>query len=321
MSERKTVAIVLAAGMGKRMKSQRPKVLHEVCGQSMISHVLEALLEINVAEIYVVVGHKGEMVQQHVEEKFDHGRVKFVTQHTQEGTAHAVMQAEPHLKNFDGDVIVCCGDAPLIRAETFRAIIAKTHESGSKAAILSAEVIDPKGYGRIVRHADGSVHIVEHKDCTEEQLAIREVNAGTYCFDGRLLFKALPLVDNNNSQKEYYLPDVPKIMGASGQKVIAVKLDDWTEMIGINSKQHLADANTILLNRLLSQHMVDGVTIVDPKTTYVEKHVKIGPDTVIYPFTSLRGQTTIGADCRIGPLVDLLNANVPDGAVHGDGAK
>ncbi|GAB4315705.1 MAG: hypothetical protein Kow0059_07890 [Candidatus Sumerlaeia bacterium] len=315
VNKRKTVAVVLAAGLGKRMKSQRPKVLHEVCGQSMVSHVLESLLEINVEAIYVVVGHKGEMVQQHVEHTFQSPIIHFVTQHTQEGTAHAVMQTEPYLKDFDGDVIVCCGDTPLIRTETFQSLISAAHDARSKAAILSAIVDDPTGYGRIVRHSDGSVHIVEHKDCTEEELKIREVNAGTYCFDGRLLFKALALVDNNNAQKEYYLPDVPKILAASGHKVIAITLDDWTEMIGINSKRHLADANAILQKRLQDAHMKNGVTIVDPANTYIEKHVQIGPDSIIYPFTALRGRTRIGADVRIGPFADLLDVEVPDGAV------
>jgi bifunctional UDP-N-acetylglucosamine pyrophosphorylase/glucosamine-1-phosphate N-acetyltransferase len=261
------------------------------------------------------VGHKGELVQKHVEETFPGKKIKFVEQKTQEGTAHAVMQTEPELKDFNGDVIVCCGDAPLIRAETFQALIEKTHEEGARGAILSAIIDDPTGYGRIVRRSDGSVHIKEHKDCTETELEISEVNAGTYCFDGKLLFKALPLVDNNNAQKEYYLPDVPKIMAAGKHKVIAVTLDDWTEMIGINSRLHLAEANDILQERIKRDLMTAGVTLVDKCTTYIEKHVEIGSDTIIYPQTTIRGKTKIGTNCKVGPFVDLFGENVADDSV------
>jgi bifunctional UDP-N-acetylglucosamine pyrophosphorylase/glucosamine-1-phosphate N-acetyltransferase len=285
----------------------------------MLSHVLESLLEIDVEAVYIVVGHKGELVQEHVEEFFPTDKIRFVTQEEQKGTAHAVTQTEPWLKDFTGDVIVCCGDAPLIRPSTIRELIETTHETGSKAAILSAIVDNPAGYGRIIRHADGVVHIVEHKDCNADELNISEVNAGTYCFDGRLLFKALALVDNNNSQKEYYLPDAPKVMAAGGHKVIAVKLDDWQEMIGINSKIHLAKANTILQRRIQDEHMINGVTIVNPEAAYIEKHVRIGSDTILQPFTTLRGKTQIGSNCEIGPFVDLLDADIEDGKTIGGG--
>jgi bifunctional UDP-N-acetylglucosamine pyrophosphorylase/glucosamine-1-phosphate N-acetyltransferase len=218
--------------------------------------------------------------------------------------------AEPHLKDFDGDVIVCCGDAPLIRPETFRGLIDHCREKQSKAAVLSAIIDDPKGYGRIIRADNGSVHIIEDKDCTEEQRRTNEVNAGTYCFDCRLLFETLPKVNNDNAQGEYYLPDVPKIMDADGHKVTAVVLEDWREMIGINSRIHLAEASEILQERIQRRHMAAGVTLVDPRTIYIEKKVRIGRDSVIMPFTALRGRTVIGEGCQIRPFADLLDLEV-----------
>jgi bifunctional UDP-N-acetylglucosamine pyrophosphorylase / glucosamine-1-phosphate N-acetyltransferase len=249
MDDRPSAAVILAAGLGKRMKSTLPKVLHPICGEPMIDHVLRAVREAGVEKIYVVTGHMGEQVQAHIG-----ARAVCVDQPERLGTGHAVMQTAPHLAGFAGYIIVTCGDTPLIRAGTFRRLAARVRERALAGAVLTAVLENPAGYGRIVRDsADGVRKIVEEKDATEAERQIREVNTGTYCFDARPLFEALKRVGNRNAQGEYYLTDVVEIMLEGGRRFEAITAEDWTEMIGINSREELAEAEGRMRNRIRSE--------------------------------------------------------------------
>ena len=312
MTQNAVASVILAAGKGTRMKSELPKVLHPVCGRPMLDHVLgEVQGASGGGKVYVVVGHKGELVAGHVGE-----RAVCVTQAQQLGTGHAVMMAEPHLEGFDGDVLVTCGDTPLIMAETYRRMLERRHEKGYAGIVLTALLDNPTGYGRIVRGTDGTVcKIVEQRDCTPEEAAVREINAGTYCFSGRLLFDALKRVGNKNSQGEYYLTDVIEILIGDGHEIEGVQCHDWTEMLGVNSRKQLAEAGGYMRTRILDGLMVGGVTIVDPGSVWVEAGVSVGRETVLEPGVVLRRGTTIGEGCRIGPNSELIGATVGDGAV------
>lgn len=299
-------AIVLAAGLGKRMKSDLPKVLHPICGAAMISHVLTELELAGVTRIVAVTGHKGELVRAEVGT-----RAECVTQAQQLGTGHAVMMAGPALADFAGAAIVTCGDTPLIRAETYAALLAAQREKGSAGIVLTAVLPDATGYGRIIRDADGGVRkIVEQKDATEAERAVREINTGTYCFAAQKLFKALERVGTNNAQGEYYLTDVLEILLGDGEKVDALIADNAAEMMGVNSRAHLAEAAAVMNARLVRGLMDDGVTVVDPAATWVDRGVKVGVNTVIEPGCALRGKTTIGEACKIGPHSEIRDAEI-----------
>lgn len=306
MATRPTAALILAAGLGKRMRSSFPKVLHPVLGEPMLDHVLRAVQTAGVKPIYMITGHQGMLVEAYVG-----ARATCIEQRERLGTGHAVMQAEKQLADFDGDVIVTCGDTPLISAETFQRLLDRRAEHPSAGIVLTAVLDNPKGYGRIVRGADGSVlRIVEEKDASEAERAINEVNTGAYCFDAKLLFGALKRVTNNNAQGEYYLTDVLGILIGDGHTFDAVVAGDPAEMLGVNSREQLAECSEILRRRVLRQHMENGVTITDPSTTIIDAGVKIGQDTTIDPFTILRGATKIGENCVIGP-----NATITDSVI------
>ncbi|OEG00290.1 UDP-N-acetylglucosamine diphosphorylase/glucosamine-1-phosphate N-acetyltransferase [Vulcanibacillus modesticaldus] len=299
-------SIVLAAGKGTRMKSTLPKVLHKVGGKPMIGHVIDVLQEINTQEIVVIVGHESEKVKEYVG-----GNALFAEQLEQLGTAHAVSQASPILSNKSGTTLVICGDTPLFTKETLSALIEKHHNKNAAATILTTELSSPTGYGRIIRDDKGNVlKIVEEKDASLEEKEIKEVNSGTYCFDNQKLFAALSKVNNNNKQGEYYLTDVIEILKTSGEIVTAYKTDNHLETIGVNDRIALAKAEKIMRNRVIEKHMREGVTIIDPDNTYIEKDVQIAPDTIIYPGTYLRGKTVIGSNCEIGPNTELTNVEV-----------
>lgn len=301
-------AVILAAGKGTRMKSQKHKVLHPVCGKPMIDHVLDRLAEIGVQETIVVVGHLKEKIEAHVGE-----RSQFVHQKEQLGTAHAVMQTRSHLADKTGSTLILNGDHPLFTQETLAQLLLAHEESGAAATLLTAHLTDATGYGRILRNVDGEVEgIIEHKDATDEQRRITEVNTGTYLFDNQKLFAALNDVTNDNAQGEYYLPDVFGILKAQGERIQAVSVEDNREAMGINDRYQLAEAESIMRERINTHHMLNGVSIQDPAYTYIDADVTIGQDTVVAPGTFLRGQTQIGTNCFIGPNADLHNVHVGD---------
>ena len=300
--------VILAAGKGTRMKSSLPKVLHKAGGKAMLAHVLAAAKEAGAVRNIVVVGFGGETV-----EKALAGEADFVTQEEQLGTGHAVLQAEPLLHEEKGTVLVLCGDTPLLTGKLLKKLAKEHAASGAKATVLTAVMPDATGYGRIIRAADGTVErIVEHKDATEEERQIHEVNAGIYCFDAQALFSALAKVTNDNAQGEYYLPDVLSILRDAGEKIWAVTADDYESTLGINSRSQLAVAERILRRRKVEELMADGVTIIDPHTTFIDAEVRVGMDTIIYPFTFLEGVTVIGEDCRIGPNVRFQDMVIGD---------
>ncbi len=306
----KTMAIVMAAGLGKRMKSKLYKVLHPVCGKPMVRHVIDAIKSANIDRTVVVVGHGAEAVKQLLGDE-----VEYAMQEQQLGTGHAVMQAESLLKDEHGVTFVLSGDTPLITAESL-AKMAEAHIKSGAAATLSSAVMDnPKGYGRVIRNSDGKVEkIVEQKDCTDEEDLVKEINAGMYCFDNQKLFRALKQVKNDNAQKEYYLTDVFEILRSQNETIEAFVLEEASEAMGVNDRLALSEAERMMRERINRAHMLNGVTLIDPAQTYIEADVKIGQDTVIYPGTSLRGQTVIGQDCIIGPHADITNGEIMNGA-------
>lgn len=301
-------AIILAAGKGTRMKSKKHKVLHAICGKPMIDHVLDELAKIGPQQTFLVTGHEASSVQEHVGD-----RVVYVEQKEQLGTGHAVMQTAPLLGDKNGMTLVLNGDHPLYTSETIVKLLEKHEKSGAAATILSAKVHNPTGYGRIVRSSSGEVdYIVEHKDASSEERAINEVNTGTYLFDNQKLFRALQFVNNDNAQGEYYLPDVISILKNQGETVQVEVISDADEAQGINDRVQLAEAESYLRQRILHQHMVQGVRIVDPQHTYIDATVQIGPDTIIEPGVFLRGNTSIGEGCHIGPNVDMTDTHLGD---------
>ncbi|MGW1627675.1 NTP transferase domain-containing protein, partial [Streptomyces sp. NPDC002172] len=280
---RPAAVVVLAAGEGTRMKSATPKVLHDICGRSLVGHVLAASRELDPENLVVVVGHAREQVAAHLGE-VDAG-VRTAVQEQQNGTGHAVRMALEELGGaVDGTVVVVCGDTPLLTGETLKRLAGTHHGDGNAVTVLTAEVPDATGYGRIVRDsASGAVTaIVEHKDASDEQRAIREINSGVFAFDGRLLADALGKVRTDNSQGEEYLTDVLGILREAGHRVGASVADDHREIAGINNRVQLAEARRILNDRLLERAMLDGVTVVDPATTWVDVTVTFEQDAVVH---------------------------------------
>ncbi|MEU3313234.1 bifunctional UDP-N-acetylglucosamine diphosphorylase/glucosamine-1-phosphate N-acetyltransferase GlmU [Streptomyces sp. NPDC048387] len=329
---RPAAVVVLAAGEGTRMKSATPKVLHEICGRSLVGHVVAASRELDPTHLVVVVGHAREQVTAHLA-GIDAG-VRTATQYEQNGTGHAVRMALEELGGpLTGTVIVVCGDTPLLTGATLRAL-ADTHEAdGNAVTVLTAEVPDSTGYGRIVRdEATGAVTaIVEHKDATDAQRAIREINSGVFAFDGTLLADALGKVRTDNSQGEEYLTDVLGILREAGHRVGAAVGGDHREILGINNRVQLAEARALLNARLLERAMLAGVTVVDPAGTFVDVGVTFGQDALIHPGTQLLGATHIGEGAEVGPNTRLkdtrvgagarVDNTVADGAVIGDQAS
>lgn len=307
----KRYAVILAAGQGTRMKSKLYKVLHPVCGKPMVQHVVDQISKLNIQDTVTIIGHGAEKVQAQLGE----GSL-YALQEEQLGTAHAVMQAAPVLANKEGVTIVVCGDTPLIRAETMEALFAEHEKQGAKATILTATNDNPTGYGRIIRDQNGLVEkIVEHKDASEAERLVTEINTGTYCFDNGALFEALKQVSNSNVQGEYYLPDVIEILKNQGEVVTAFQTEEFAETLGVNDRVALAEAERIMRERINLQHMRNGVTLIDPANTYIEADVIIGQDTVVYPGTALKGSTVIGMECQIGPHSEISDCEIGDGSV------
>ena len=288
-------ALVLAAGQGKRIKSDLPKVLHKVCGKEMVKHVIDSVRNAGIEDVNLIIGKGAELVKERTSDK----NVYYSLQAEQLGTGHAVKCAKEFLDGKSGVVAVFAGDTPLIKTSTIEKLFTEHIENKNSATILTSLVEDPTGYGRIVRDENGEVlKIVEHKDCNEEELKINEMNTAIYCFDIELLVEALDKINNNNNQGEYYLTDVIEILKEENKKVGAV-VTDFEETIGVNSRVQLAEAEEILRNRINLMHMDNGVTLIDPKTTYIGVDVEIGKDTIIYPNNILEGNTKIGERCTL----------------------
>lgn len=291
------VGLILAAGMSTRMKSKYPKVIHPLCGKPMILWVLEAVLGV-ASRVCVIVGHQAEMVKQVLP-----SNVNVAYQKEQLGTAHAVMSAKDAIDPED-DVLILYGDMPLVRKETLQRIIEAHHSDDYDVTIVSVDMIDPTGYGRIVKDVTGKfVKIVEELDASEEEKKIKEVNTGVYVFRGKKLLEVLPKVNCKNQKKEYYLTDAVGLL----ERVNVYKAESYEDFSGINNRIHLAEVERVQRKRILEKFMLEGVTIVDPLTTYIDADVKIGRDTVIYPMSFIEGQTIIGEDCVIGPMTRIVN--------------
>lgn len=301
-----TYAVVLAAGQGTRMKSKLYKVLHPVCGKPMVEHVVDHIQEIGAERIVTIVGHGAEKVQDQLG-----SRSEYALQAQQLGTAHAVLQADEALGKLTGTTLVICGDTPLIRPETMKALLAHHQETSAKATILTGIPEDPTGYGRILRDSKGYVErIVEQKDASTDELQVREINSGTYCFDNEALFAALKLVKNDNSQGEYYLPDVIEILKNQGNIVSAYATDDFEETLGVNDRIALSQAETLMRKLIAKKHMKNGVTIINPTNTYISADAVIGSDTVLQPGVIIEGTSEIGEDCLIGPNSHIKDSKI-----------
>ena len=304
-------AIILAAGKGTRMKSKLYKVLHPVSGQPMVEHIINRVSETNPDEIITIVGHGAEQVKAQLGE-----RSEYALQAEQLGTGHAVLQAASFLQGKEGTTLVISGDTPLLTTETLNNLFEYHQGKNASATILTAQAEDPTGYGRIIRDHIGIVEkIVEQKDTTPEEALVQEINTGTYCFDNQALFEALNKVGTDNAQGEYYLTDIIEILKDAGKTVAAYQTEDFDESMGVNDRIALAKANELMRQRINKMHMVNGVSFVDPATTYIDAGVEIGSDTVIEAGVQLQGKTVIGSDCVIGAHSRIVDSVIEDHVV------
>ena len=302
----KVTAVLLAAGQGTRMKSDLPKVLHTLCGKPMLWHVLEALKSVTTEKPVVIVGHGAQAVKDDVGDA-----AEYVLQEPQLGTGHAAMQAEPLLKGKTDYVIVTYADMPLLRGETFRQLLEMQLNNSGPLSMLTVIAKDPRDFGRIVRKADGTVQaIVEEYVATPEERAIKELNVGAYCFKADWLWDALHRIEKNPQKGEYYLTDVVEVAVKDNLPVQALVHDDFMETIGINTRVHLSEAEAALRLRINREHMLNGVSMMDPSSTYIEIGVRIGRDTTILPNTYLHGNTEIGEGNVIGPNTIIRNSKI-----------
>jgi bifunctional UDP-N-acetylglucosamine pyrophosphorylase/glucosamine-1-phosphate N-acetyltransferase len=303
-----TFAIVLAAGLGTRMKSDLHKVLHPLCGKPMIRHVTDTLRDTGVGRLLVVVGARAEQIEQELGSE-----AEYVRQDRQLGTGHAVLQAREAIGGLEGHTLVCYGDTPLVTSDTYRSLLNAHRESGAAVTMLTAAVGNPFGFGRIVRDEAGEVlRIVEEKDATEEEKRITEINPGLYCFTNSVLFQALERVQNHNAQGEYYLTDCIRIVKEMGLSVRSIAVSDADEVLGVNDRLQLAQVNRVLRDKINESHMRNGVTFIDPKTAYIDCTVLIGEDTVIGPGVTISGFTFIGKGCRIGAGCEIESSTLGD---------
>lgn len=300
----KLKTLILAAGKGTRMKSDLPKVIHKVNGIPMVKKILNELEKLGTEENILILGHKKEEILKEL------GEIKYAVQEEQLGTGHAIMQAENLLKDYEGDVMILCGDTPLLRHETLKAMYEAHKKSGVATTILTSVYENPFGYGRIVKNGEKVTAIVEEKEADEETKKIKEVNAGVYCCNAKELFAALKKVTNNNEKGEYYLTDIVGIQVGEGKTVASFVLEDNREILGVNSKVELAEASKILRERKNTSLMEEGVILIDPTSTYIEETVKIGKDTVIYPTVMLQGNTVIGENCEIIGCTRIIDSTL-----------
>ncbi len=292
--------VILAAGKGTRMKSNTPKVLHKIMDKTLLGYVLDNVKNIS-QEAFVIVGHHAQEVEKFVEENYENA--KTVLQSPQLGTGDAVSKVCPFLKDYKGLVLILCGDTPLIKEDTLKEFIDYHKSQNSDLTVMSAIFDNPANYGRIIRENDGSLKcIVEEKDASPVQKAVKEINAGIYCLDWSKISQAFSQLTSNNAQGEYYLTDIIEWGKKSKLSVNAFTLKNNEEIFGINSRLHLAEATKIMNERKLTELMENGVTIVDPSSTWISEDTEIGKDTIIYPSTYLEGKNKIGANCKIGPF-------------------
>jgi bifunctional UDP-N-acetylglucosamine pyrophosphorylase/glucosamine-1-phosphate N-acetyltransferase len=317
--------IILAAGLGKRMKSDLPKVLAPICGRPMVAWVIDEALALKPERILLVVGHGRERVEAALHEQGLLSSVELVMQAEQRGTGHAVQMCLPALKGVRGRIVILYGDMPLLRAETLRSLCALQRQSAPRgAAILTASPEDARGFGRVLRYGSGERQgqvekVVEERDASPELRAVREVNTGVYCFDASGLLEALPRLATDNAQGEYYLTDCISLFQAAGRPVIPLETAELDEIIGVNNLKHLAEARWAVQMRILEQHLMNGVRIEDPATTYIDHGVTIGVGTKILPCTVIRGGVRIGTGCEVGPFTQLRPGTVlEDGAEIGN---
>jgi bifunctional UDP-N-acetylglucosamine pyrophosphorylase / glucosamine-1-phosphate N-acetyltransferase len=306
--------VILAAGEGKRMKSSRSKLLHEIAGHSMLSYTVTAATTLQPEHIIVVIGYLRDQVAAHLAEIAPH--VLTAVQEKQLGTGHAVQAALDQLADLTGDVIVTMGDVPMLSGETLTALLGEHRTSRAVATVLTARVPDPTGYGRILRDADSMVTgIVEHRDADDAQLDIAEINSGIYVFDATALRSALTELAPSNDQGELYLTDVLAVLREAGKPVGAYLIDDLWQTEGVNDRVQLSQMNAELNRRILQRWMREGVTVVDPASTWVHASVDLAPDVVLLPGTSLEGATSVAAGARIGPETTLIDVEVGENAV------
>ncbi len=297
-----TTAIILAAGKGTRMRSPLPKVLHEVCGTSLLECVLEAVREAGISRILVVVGDRKEAVK----ERLKGLPVTFVEQQGQLGTAHAVMSARHLLTGLAGFVLVLNGDTPLIKPQTLKRLVAAHTEKGADVTLSTVALENPHGYGRILRNARGCIQgIIEESEASESERKIKEINVGMYVFSVTSLLEGLDAITPHNTKGEYYLTDIIGVFRESGKRIEGFEIANTAEVLGINTQQELSAVNRIKQNEIIHALMSWGVVFIDPGNTYIEDRVEIGEGTTIYPFTYIRKNVSIGRRCRIGPFVYL----------------
>lgn len=303
-----TKTVILAAGHGTRMVSEKPKVLHEVGGKAMLNYVISASEAAGADDIAVIVGYKADIVKAALPEN-----LTAIEQKEQLGTGHAVLQALPFFENFNGNVLVLVGDAPLVRKETLEELVKAHEDGGFSATVLTAVFDDPTGYGRIVKKGDELIKIVEHKDATEEERNIKEINSGMYCFDAQALKAALQAINSDNVQGEYYLTDTIEILRGMGKKVGSYPTPDVDDIAAVNSKVQLAEIGKIMRRRINTSLMETGAIIIDPENTYLSAETKVGKDTVVYPGVITEGRVVIGENCIIGHNSRIVNSTIADG--------
>lgn len=298
-------SIILAAGKGTRMKSDMPKVLHTIFEKTLLGYVIDAVNNTGIAdENFVIVGHQAERVEEYINKNYDNA--KCVLQSPQLGTGHAVSMAVPYLNDFDGEVIILCGDTPLITSDTLKEFVEAHRNMNSDITVMSAIFENPTNYGRVIRNSDNTLNsIVEEKDATLEQKTVEEINAGIYCLNWAKIKPAFSQLKTNNAQGEYYLTDIIKWGNEQNLSVNAYTLKDNEEIYGINSKSNLAEATKFLNRKIVNKHLANGVQIIDPSTTWISPETEIEADTIIYPSTYIEGKNKIGKHCKIGPFAHL----------------
>ncbi len=302
--------VILAAGLGTRMKSKLPKVLHPLLGKPLVGYCIDTAFASGAERVVVVIGHGAEQVRRTFE---GYPNLSFVVQEQQLGTAHALAQAQPLLKGFQGPIVVTQGDTPLTRVQTLTGLVQALQATQMGMAMLTMRLDDPTGYGRIVRDEQGNIlYNVEQKDATPEQQSIKEINPGVYCFD-ESVWEKLQQVGNQNASGEYYLPDLIQIYREAGLKVVSVESEDTGELLGVNSRAQLADVERVLLQRLRTHWMTQGVRMIQPETIYLEPTVELSPDVTLWPGVVLRGKTRLGEGVEVGAYSVLSDTTVEAG--------